>query len=185
MHRQYCPRPIPAPATSSTMQLHPRNCPERSRPALLQMPQENRVHVQEMPTGLCPNPLPFFFSRHPGLGEARGSPHRTAIGYPMPRFPDLICSVGRTSGSKESLGSIASCRCTDASRAIDSAAVASICYNRTLQGTPHPITPPEVDFTIYHMLLVHIQTPSISSPIPGATHPPTHRPRLGRGRPLS
>ncbi|KAL7960483.1 hypothetical protein V8C34DRAFT_276485 [Trichoderma compactum] len=90
MHRQYCPCPIPAPATSSTMQLHPRNCPERSRSTLLQMPQENRVHVQEMSTGLCPNPLSFFFSRHPGLGEARGSPHRTAIGYPMPRFPDFI-----------------------------------------------------------------------------------------------
>ncbi|KAL7819401.1 hypothetical protein V8C44DRAFT_317985 [Trichoderma aethiopicum] len=43
-------QPMPqvhAPATSSTMQLYPRNCPERSRPGLprcLQMPQ-----VQEMP----------------------------------------------------------------------------------------------------------------------------------------
>ncbi|KAL7803076.1 hypothetical protein V8C43DRAFT_86658 [Trichoderma afarasin] len=125
MHRQYFPCPIPAPATSSTMQLHPRNCPERSRPALHQMPQESRVHVQEMPTGLCPNPLPFLFSRHPGLGEARGSPHRTAIGYSMPRFPDLICLSAALKAAKKDFGSIASCRCTDASRAIDSAAVAS------------------------------------------------------------
>lgn len=125
--------------------------------------------------------------------SSQGTPDWGGQGFPAPNgnrlfyaaLPRPHLSVGRTQGSKESLGSIASsCRCTDASRAIDSAAVASICYSRTLQGTPHPITPPEVEFTIYQILLAY-KPPSTNNPIPGATHPPTHRPRLGRGRPLS